>query len=387
MAGTAAGSEKPAPRSTLGAARNALLGLLNQHYRERGIGPDAYRETPMVHPMAEGRFLSAAVSACRAKLIKPERLAAMATTSLARLERRALVFGGGFGWGLGFSWKEASANEPYLITTAIIAQGLCDLVELLPDLPLAAELSTKALDALEGWSSHSALPHPGLGLALPAFSPMMQKPVVNAAACAAAVLSHAGRDPSGISRERLLHIRESCLPGIGWHYAPQMPVIDLLHQCYILGALGIGLGEDPRNSRFCDKMLVETVAIFSARPGSLLDTATHEQDEPELPPHPQAILRFTAGGALRVKPNPARLWSLGELLATIADRAAAGHDTGWQAYAMPICEAVLARLSETEGEALFPRHLMHAAWGLARILEVARSRREPQGAPQDVIAG
>lgn len=376
------GSGELPASNALAAARAALLGLLNRHYRQRGIGPDAYRVTPMVHPMAEGRFLSAAAAAARSRLITPARLHSMATTALARLERRKLPFGDGFGWGLGFSWKEARADEPYLITTAVVAQGLYELAELLPELSPAQELSQQALGALEGWSEGSAVPHPGLSCDLPAFSPAMRRPVVNAAACAAAMLCRAGRDLSGTGKERLLRIRESCLPGIGWHYAPQVPVVDLLHQCYILTALEAGIGEDPQNRRFCNRMLVETISVFSARPGELFDTARHEPDLPVLPPHPQAIWRFTPAGIMQVKPKRARLWSLGELLAALADSIAAecnGGTTGWQAYAMPICEALLARLSESEGEALFPRHLMHAAWGLARLLEVVRAHRESPG--------
>lgn len=373
-----AGGTSAAPPNMLAMARETLLGLLNAHDQQKGIGPDAYHAKPMAHPMAEGRFLSALASAARAKVLTHDRARVMAIPSLARLERQKLAFGGGSTWGLNFSWKEAQADEPFLITTGIIAQGLCDLATLLPDLTQAEDLRGRALAALAGWADTACLPHPELSCDLPAYSPVMRKPVVNAAAFAAAVLCRAGRDPSGVNKARLLRIREHHLPGIGWHYAPQTPVVDLLHQCYILAALETGLAEAPENRRFCSRVLVETVAAFSAHPGDFFDTAEHLTSTLALPPHPRTILRFTPSGPLQLKPNPARLWSLGELLAVMAGSIASQEEdgtAGWRPYAMPVCGAILARLSETEGEALFPRHLMHAAWGLARFLEAVRAQR------------
>lgn len=364
--------------------REALLGLLADHHKTRGIGPDAYHAAPIVHPMAEGRFLAAIAASARTCLITPTRFQAMAAASVERLAECAVPFGEDLGWGLEFGHRDLGGKEPYLITTAVVAEGLIELSDLLPDVPdvsLFTELREQALGGLAAWCRDASVFNADLGIPLPAYSPNLRRPIVNAAAyCLGTLLSGQPQDPSADQwRSALACVAKGRLPGIGWPYEPDSPIVDLLHQCYVLNALGrlpAELWDGPR----VDRAVVETVSLFTD-PSGFLDVAVLHK-HPELPPRNPGALRCMGDCFVTMKPTPARLWSLGELLVTLSGRIADHRDSNaarWRRYAQPVCEAVLSRLASDDAEARFPRHRMHAALGLARYMQAVRSHavRQP----------
>ncbi|AUH67042.1 hypothetical protein CX676_22390 (plasmid) [Paracoccus zhejiangensis] len=363
------------PQNLAGRARAALMSLLDAHHHGGGVGPDAYHAAPLAHPMAEGRFLAAAAIAAQTRLISQSQLRAMAEAALSRLNQAALPFAGGIGWGLGFDYAATDAREPFLITTAMIAEGLIELTALLPDLPQAAELLDGSLGAIQTWCRTESVLNADLGIALPIYSPTVRRPILNAAIYAISV--HLRGQPDGLMadefRSQLCEIRALRQPGIGWSDDPASPVIDLLHQCFILNSLSAGLPADQRDRAAEDLALVETMSLFSAAPG-FLDTASLVA-KPELPPAGGTALLRVGDAYLAIKPNPARLWSLGELLVTLSGRIADrvdGRSDRWRGYAAPVCEAVLMRLAAGDGEALYPRQRMYAAFGLARFMAAIR---------------
>lgn len=367
-------------RNSLSVANETLKRLLTHHYQTRGIGPDAYRATPMVHPMAEGRFLSAAAASKRMGLMSSKRLQDLASTSMRRLQKRKRSFGDGIGWGLEFSWKGAKADAPYLITTAVVAHGLLDVVAELPDVEPAKLLLDQALEGLSSWCDQNGVYHSYLGIELPAFSDNMQKPVLNAAAYAAGVLIAAKRDSSGGELARLEAIKAASIPGVGWPYMPEAEVIDLLHQCYILTALDLSQPECSQHAAFRDQRVIETVALFNTVPGKFLDTGRIILGPLTEPPPPNQILRVQGGYNCLLRNAPARLWSLGELLA-VTSASIKGRNgealSKWRLFAMSICEEILFRIDQNETESTYPRHTMHASYGLARYIEAIRQPAIP----------
>lgn len=364
--------------------REALLGLLADHHKTRGIGSDAYHAALVFHPMAEGRFLAAIAASARTGLITPTQFQAMAAASAKRLAKRATPFGEGLGWGLEFGYRGLGGREPYLITTAMVAEGLIELSDLLPDVSLLTELREQVLDGMAGWFRDASVFNADLGIPLPVYSPNLRRPIVNAAAyCLGTLLSGRPQDPSADQwRSALACVAKGRLPGIGWPYEPDSSIVDLLHQCYILNALGMGLPAELWNSPQADLAAVETVSLFWDPSGSLDVAVLHEH--PELPPRNPGTLRRIGNSFVTMKPKPARLWSLGELLVTLSSRIADHSDSSaarWRYYAQPVCEAVLSRLASDTTEAHFPRHQMHAALGLARYMEAVRSNAVGQPLP------
>lgn len=368
------------PQNLAARARVALISLLDDYHQAGGCGPDAYHDIPISHPMADGRFLAAAATAARTRLIPMGQLRSMAKAALLRLDQAALPFAGGLGWGLGFDHGASDQREPFLITTAMIAEGLIELAPLLPDQPLAARLRDASQDALRTWCRTESALNADLGMELPIYSATIRRPILNAAIYAISVLARSAARSENVASADLIsslrRIRDLRRPGIGWLDDPESPVIDLLHQCFILNSLSAGLPADLRNMAAEDLAMVETLSLFSALPG-FLDTASLVRD-PELPPTGGVVLRPIGDAFLAIRPKPARLWSLGELLVALSWRIEGRSDgrTGqWRAYAAPACEALLARLAEGDVETTFPRQQMYAAFGLARFLAALRGDR------------
>lgn len=368
------------PQNLAARSRVALMSLLDSYHQVGGRGPDAYHEAPLVHPMAEGRFLAALATAAQTRLIPAGQVRSMAEASLLRLEQTALPFASGLGWGLGFAHGASDRSEPFLITTAMIAEGLIELAPILPDQPLAARLRGGSLDAIRTWCRTECVLNADLDMELPIYSATVRRPILNAAIYAISVLARSAVVSDGVASADLVsslrRIRDRRRPGLGWLDDPDSPVIDLLHQCFILNSLSAGLPADQRNMADEDLAMVETMSLFSAMPG-FLDTASLLCD-PELPPSAGVTLRPIGNAFLAVRPKPARLWSLGELLVALSWRISGrsdGRAGQWRAYAAPACEALLARLAEGDAETGFPRQQMYAAFGLARFLAALRSDR------------
>ncbi len=357
--------------------RVAVEATLAVYEGRDGRGSDAYNEADICHPMADGKYLATLAVLRRSNLLSMTKFADRANVACARLEESASRFSEtGYCWGLGFGWRELPPSEPYLISSAVVARGLWDCQRQGLRLELSAKLLAGAGAGLAAWVRELALPVDSTGITLPAYSPGIREPIYNAAAYANGTLKLIS-DSEGTSRSgaeivpALEWIRARRVAGLGWPYSPESPLVDLLHQCYLLNTFA-----DVFGAQAIESEAAEMVGQF-AGPGSFSDAIRIVSDRAEADGgHDIAWLRPFGAQQLELLPKPARLWSLGELLVLLSRLGLEGERCdAWLRLARRIAEVILARLAAPDDqEVRYPRHVMHAAHGLAAYLAALRQR-------------
>lgn len=357
--------------------RSCLDDLLDTYSAAAGVGADAYWKNPRVHPMADGKYLLSIVQSYRAGLIGQSRAIGRAKPAAKRLKDRALPLsedrGETIGWGLGFPWAKHTytAQDPLLITSAVCTKALSALVkdELLP---AQFEMTyTNALKGLHWWSDEAAVSPPN-GPSLPCYGlSNYREPVHNTAAYSLGLLFSLGNQASEEMGHRLTYIADQYTNGAGWVYSYDNPVIDLLHQWYILNPLIDSFGAE-RFEEHCQTI----VSQFGTGDG-FLDVATLKpsawraacDDDPGY-----VLARPIPTGTLLVNPKPARLWSLGEMLVGVSKMCQqCPSNPLWPRYGQMIAKLILDKSqTRTSAEWAYPRHTMHLAHGLAAYIAFRR---------------
>lgn len=367
--------------STVARIRSCAEGLL-QGYRDReGQSSDPYCAEPRFHPMAEGKYLLALAALKRADCIGQIRHEQWLAAGISRLGLHAIRgFGQGVGFGLNFSYKQAPANEPYLITSAIVLHGLLENLTLVEDKNRFAELAKTSVQWLQEVPRISAPDREDFKL--PVFSPHNSFIVYNAVAYWAGALHQAsnmdllsGYLPCQAFADWLW---EKFVPGQGWPYGPESSRFDLLHQCYILNSLLV-LGQ----AIDMEWQTMQALSQFFV-PGYLID-----KFDLLAPEEAVAIAANSKGVCARIHPGqaqilhnePARVWSRGEMLTVMAAMAMHGscRDYWYQNLVRNAKWCVDSwQREEVKGsaEGWGFRHSMHLAHGLARALEVMRKQRQ-----------
>lgn len=329
---------------------------------------DAYDDQPRFHAMAAGRYLSAQAVLCSCGLLSPAALSDAARGAVTALDAHAVRAPGidGPAWGLGFAWKDLPADEPFLVTTALVAQGLADAARACPTDAVLAARADAALGSLSQWCEGLLAPDARTGIAWPAYSPRLRRPIYNAAAVAWGALhehapAHAVSAGEGLAR---LHAARS--GAVGWVYEPGSEVVDLVHQCYLLGAVCRILAPQEAG-----RLAVTALAEFVG-PNGWVEALRVQRTWPERA-EGGAWVRARDADWLLLDLRPARAWSLGEALALAATLARAGAP-GWRVRARGLGEQACA-LADDAGaaEAGFFRHTMHLAHGMARLLATERA--------------
>lgn len=357
--------------------RACIDGRLQAYEAANGVGPDAYCEAAASHSMADGKFLQALAVMRRSGILSANQFEARSLNACARLEAQALDFGQGRAWGLGFPWRDMTAAEPFLITSAVVTRGLLDARTEGVAAPALAGLLEQATAGLRSWFSELSLPTPDGGLAVPAYSPSIREPIYNAAAyasstlhlCAAAQPGTAGQAPA--TAPLLEWVRTRRVAGLGWKYAADNPVVDLLHQQYILNALA-----DVDGIASVESEALEMVGQF-AGPCCFAD-AIRCVAGPDAQLRDIPWLRPLGSGQIELLPKPARLWSLGELLVLVARLGGgATRPDAWMRLGTRLAETIVQRLNDpADAEGTYPRHAMHALHGLACQLALLRKRAQ-----------
>ncbi|MBL8394667.1 MAG: hypothetical protein JNK99_07955 [Candidatus Accumulibacter sp.] len=369
--------------------RAAVDGGLSGYETAGGVGPDAYCAASSYHPMADGKYLQILATLRRSRLLSEHQFEARVAAACGRLARAALCREeNGWCWGLGFPWRGLPAAEPFLITSALIVRGALDCrcagsaAE-----PLLALLGN-GVRGLGGWIEGLAIPVGEHGLSIPAYSPGIRAPIYNAAACAYATLKQA--EVVGCwsafeaqCRPSLQWIGSRRVAGLGWPYSPASPVVDLLHQCYILNAMGDVFGTDS-----IERAIAEMVGQFAGACGFADVIHLVASGELEATRRDIQWLRPLGEQWIEVLPKPARLWSLGELLVVVSRLGLDGESAeAWFRLGRRLAESILQRTSLVDDvEAKYPRHLMHALHGLSAYLALQRERaRRPAAgsSPED----
>jgi hypothetical protein len=212
-----------------------LRDLLQLHETSDGHSPDQYHEDVIYQPMAEGKYLSTCAEMRARGFLTAEECDEKIAQAVKRLEAANYGNEGEACWGLGFAFGEGDADEPYVITTVLIARGLLD----------AAGVDNPLFQSAMRWLTKQELLAPvedSEDLLAPLFSPKTRKHVVNVVTQWAALLRKAAAVGLPLSDEYLISdllpwILRQYVPGAGFLYSPDNTRIDLLHQCYIFNGL------------------------------------------------------------------------------------------------------------------------------------------------------
>jgi hypothetical protein len=180
----AAGSDTPAvPVATR--LRDMLTALFEQYETTSGISCDAYCDTPQWHAMAEAQYLEAVMIAHTAGLLSDSQAGQRARASVVRLQAGALHrdVGSYAQWGLGFRYQDFRADEPFLVTTALVTRALI----------AARDLAGCADLAREGLAGLARLPRTEVliaeqPVALPVYAPSLPEAIENSIALWAGVV-------------------------------------------------------------------------------------------------------------------------------------------------------------------------------------------------------
>lgn len=355
--------------------RDLMFALFEQYETSRGISADAYCETPQWHAMAEAQYLEAVVAAHSTRLLSDAQAGQRATASVARLQDGALRReAGAFAqWGLGFLWRDCPVDEPHLITTALVTRALAGAAGLVPSADLARE----------GVAGMDRLPKREIRLGarramVPVYTETLTETVENTVGVwAEVVLGHQGLlnpAPGTVADAGLVldWLADRFTPSLGWAYAGNRPVFDLVHQVYIVEALMQG-GNLPE----LEARALETFASFRAGTGFI--------DSMRLVDRVAAILAAERSGAvypmfrgdhvLTANTKPARLWSLGALLGCFGKLALDGSEPGY--WLSQIRRFPVQMLPDRFGADF--RQEMHLARGAALALKALREQARAPG--------
>lgn len=345
-----------------------LKRLLDLYETSGGISADAYCDTPQWHAMAEAQYLEALTIARSAGLLSQARAAQCAAAAVARLRDGALrrEAGGYAQWGLGFGWQQFAADEPFLVTSALVTRALIGARDLVGCDDLAREglVGLARMPRVE-------LPDAEQPLALPVYAPSLHEAVDNAVALwaqavsAGSSLSPPGPELQGEIRRALEWLDRRFVPGLGWAHSATRPVFELIHQVYILEGLGCHPGTTEREER-----AIEVFAGFRCGAG-YIDSLTLTTRDKAL----ESAVRsgahypvFRGEHVLSARTDPARLWSLGAMLGVFGGFALEGTRRGY--WLSQIRRFPLHMLPDRFG--IDFRQEMHLARGAALALKALR---------------
>jgi hypothetical protein len=355
-------------------ARETLLRLLDVYEQAQGISGDDYDASLRVHPMAEGKYLCAIRKLHDANLLNDFYFTTKSQVVIERLEQHNLAADPQHlaCWGLGFAFREAPVDEPYVITSAIVAQGLLGLTH-----ESGQQLAGRALAWLTDAAPRRTVKVNGQSLVVHQFSQHIPEVITNVAAVAAAVLHVAQREPDPTAV--LQWLQSNYQEPVGWPYAQDNPCVDLVHQCYILNALA-----DLSGIASIERVALNTVGWFRSEWGYLdrLTLVHHENiQEWAARTATECFVQLQDGNWLVRHAGTARDWSIGELLVLLSRLTSEGkHHALWRVLMRQVLDLAQRTVEEhleaaqSTGELIRYRHSMHLAHGMAEALYALRHR-------------
>lgn len=323
--------------------------------------------------MAEAKYLLAIDEMVRSGLMSDKSHARRAGDAVGRLEASAVVNEERVrAWGLGFAHGEGTAEEPYVVTTAFAAQALLSIDRRghTPHARVVLEATLRWLD------ERVPLQRKALSAGhtqVPQYSPHTAAVITNSVALwAAGVALREGRrsDIAG----PLEWIDTQYVAGAGWPYAPEHPRVDLVHQCYILNALGSISGYGAVEGR-----ALECLSPF-LQFGELIDKfdiLPMEEAVATAAMSRSSLLHVRDEIGLVLYADAARPWGVGEffLLCSFLERAGR-HPQYWRAVGRRWAAHYLDHFDGVEMVQRWGlRQTMHVAHGLAAMLSNVRGRR------------
>jgi hypothetical protein len=349
-------------------ARNFIDRALAEIAARDGLGSDDHWHAPILHPMAEARLISAMAALLRCGAVSVASAHEVFAASVSRLERSAIATQWGTAWGLNFPWHrhDAPVDEPYVVTTAFVAQALGEAAGL--NYAPAGHLAGAVQTALLGWPRLDGLP---------VYSPKVPRLIANAVALWARCVCGAIDTAAAID-----FVESHYVPLAGWKYAPDKDYVDLIHNAYILDAMRV-----VRGTSFAKPRALALLSFFRGAQGwndsariKPLEKAPATKHEFRLLDKAVAIY---AGRAARPK-------SLGEMLGAVAGLSFDDEQDALRSALRELFVVTLDACAKEDGtprELFFdvggnlkPRNLAHVVYGLARAIEAGRA-----GMPSDMI--
>lgn len=363
-------------QSHAGQVRTTVEGLLAHHAAAGGKGKDAYWDERLYHPMADAKFLMALTALRQTDLLSISKYQHLAEETARRLKMSSVQARIGRAWGLGFTWRQLPPDEPFLITTALVAEALGMSRSALSDSPLVEieETYREAVHTIASWCGRWVARDSLTGQMLPIYSPGISEPVLNTAAMACKVLVRYGADagvsPAQITKARvdLQCIANSRIKSLGWKYCHNSPIVDLIHQSYLLSAM-----QQIVEASVLEEWVHECLSVFSANETFQDRCRIVGKEYPGIGTEVVTIRKFE-NYYVEFPIGAARLWSVGELLAVVCAIASAStHRTAWKKCANRLSGWIMQRLISGHLDSCYPRQTMHAAWGLASYLQLLRT--------------
>lgn len=361
------------PRTaSLAEVRDAALALLDEYDASRGVGDaDDYDSTPRVHPMAEGKYLLACAELADAGILTAGALQRRARPVVDRLAGSSVGGAGSAAWGLGFSFRDLPSDEPYTITTSVVAHGLTRVSRHLRGNAFGE--STDLRDRAVRWLLTDVPRVPFHGAPAPAYSPNLPVVAHNVSAYwGGALVGALPDDDPALAEVRSVaeKVDDAYIDLAGWPYAPSSPRVDLVHNAYVGWGLLTALPD--RRVRL-GRRLLTTLSQFGG--GATWFDAYDVRETAALLQDPAT----SAGSAIRVLgewtlvglARPARAWSVGEALVLLGELSVD-----------PVVGELAHRQQRTLAGVVLrdylpePRHRhgMHLAHGMASVLRRARER-------------
>lgn len=351
--------------------RERLFFELNRHLENNGMGKDYYCSDIIQHPMAEGRFLSLIGMLYDHEIISEIMARKYAEPSIERLDALALESNDGVAWGLGFQWNTTDANEPFVITTSLVVDGLLAINKL-----NNATKSSNLLNSATAWlidAPNQFGSVVGEKFRVPFFSPTIKTSPINVVASWARTLlcESNGNKKEYADLLRWIVAQNTC--GVGWVYDGINSRIDLLHQCYILDSIS-GVLIPSEASKLTLLMIrlflspagfIDKVDLVDDKNASLMSGKKNVQ-----------IIRLLPNKHVVLYPTLARNWSIGDALHVVSQRSLnrSSYSEELYRYGTLLAHEIMRRYDSGEVPNR-PRDTMHLCLGMGSFLCAKRILR------------
>lgn len=348
--------------------KERLLEELHEFHSIGGVGKDYYCDDAMPHAMAEGRFLSIVGTLYDSGVLSGTVATSYAEQSISRLESLSIGSSDYRAWGLGFEWNGTPSNEPFVITTTLVVDGLDSVATL--ELPGVAAMAESG----RGWllaAPNNFGKELGGEFKVPYFSPNIQSTPWNVIASWARTLFNDPNNSETMTYETILRwVASKRSGGIGWTYDESSHRIDLLHQFYILDSISVVLSPEEN-----EQLTIDTLSIFQTVLGfsDKLDLLPVEEAEMYLAKNKIQVIPIHPSHCLIAYPAPARDWSIGDALYVCSKRLSEHPNTvkPLYPYAVLLCKEILNRF-DNNTVLQYPRHIMHLCLGMSSYLCATR---------------
>lgn len=345
-----------------------IFEMLEQYEGLEGKSGDYYYKEIIFHPMACGKYLSIlnilyennliSYAFYKVRIKKIEKLLVESAIKDGKKEELK--------WGLNFSYKTTSAEEPFVITSSIICLGIYENLRV-----INKEMLDLSKSWLENLKEKKIIEQNNNKIIVPKYSPNTEGYATNMIAYWSNLLYKVtGKVRYKEVLEYVNHLYE---PLVGWQYEDNNKRVDLLHNFYILNSLF-----DYLKTEEIEKKTYEIINnyLYMGKIYDKYDVITYQekkQFENKLKKY--IIKKIKDDRYILVFENEARDWSLGETLVLTSKLMVIGKEKKyWRKISNIIVEEIFLRYERKVD--YFFRDEMHILHGLVNYLINLRKLKE-----------